>query len=73
MNGTFQLEIERVLIPLQVYDGLLGRANAAKADTEEALRGIKSNMKGMDDTLASLRGTTALAGPLVSAGETSFL
>ncbi|KAG7273402.1 hypothetical protein CRUP_037464 [Coryphaenoides rupestris] len=40
----------------QAYDGLLVRANVAKADTEEALRGIKSNMKGVDDALASLRG-----------------
>ena len=48
-------------IPPQVYDGLLVRANAAKAETEGALSGIKSNLKGVEDTLTSLRGTTAPA------------
>ncbi|CAL8313308.1 unnamed protein product [Gadus morhua 'NCC'] len=40
----------------KVYDGLLVRANAAKAETEGALSGIKSNLKGVEDTLTSLRG-----------------
>ena len=58
----FWQEFERTLLPPQVYDGLLVRVDTAKADTEDALSGIKGNMKGMEDTLASLRGTTALAG-----------
>ena len=57
----FHIELEWVLVPPQEYDGLLDRAYVAKAETEGALSGIKSNLEGVDDTLASLRGTTAPA------------
>ncbi|CAL8347605.1 unnamed protein product [Merluccius merluccius] len=48
--------LDRGNVAQQVYDGLLVRVDAAKADTEDALSGITGNMKGMEDTLASLRG-----------------
>ncbi|KAM4605768.1 laminin subunit gamma-2 [Polymixia lowei] len=40
----------------QEHDKLLAKVNAAKADTEAALRGITDNMDGLDDALAKLRG-----------------
>jgi len=61
---VFESEMDGALVlPPQAYDGLLVRANVAKADTEEALRGIKTNMKGVDDSLASLRGTSTVLWP----------
>uniref|UniRef100_A0A674BNH1 Laminin subunit gamma 1 n=1 Tax=Salmo trutta TaxID=8032 RepID=A0A674BNH1_SALTR len=40
----------------QEYDQLLARANAAKADTELALKAITDNIDGVDDALEMLRG-----------------
>lgn len=43
---------------VQEYDQLLARANAAKADTELALKAITDNIDGVDDALEMLRGMT---------------
>jgi hypothetical protein len=43
---------------VQEYYQLLARANAAKADTELALKAITDNIDGVDDALEMLRGIT---------------